>query len=126
MRNLILCGVCTSLSGAILLLAPVAAQASTYDCTSSPAIEVILSRSHISLRTACQVVGKLEAWLQKDHDQAKLDQCSKTGASTLLLHSFDGYKLREVGRLAGGLVMTRGDSSFEVGGYSGWPTGCGL
>lgn len=126
MRRLVLLGGCAGFIAAILLLAPVAAQASTYDCTSSPAIEVILSRSHISLRTACQVVGKLDAWLRKDDDQAKLERCSKSGASTLLLHSFDGYKLREVGRLAGGLVMTRGISSFTVGGYSGWPTGCGL
>jgi hypothetical protein len=126
MRQLIVCGACTSLIGAIVLLVPVAAGASTYDCTRSPALEVIQSRSHVTLHTACRVVGKLEAWLQKDHDQAKLDRCSKSGASTLLLHSFDGYKLREGDRFGGGLIMTRGKTSFTVSGYSGWPTGCGI
>ena len=102
MRRVLLSGMCASLIGVIWMLAPVAARASTYDCTSSPALEIITAHSHVSLRTACRVAEKLEAWLRKGH---KLVRCSRTGASTLLVHRFDGYRLKEGGRLGGGLVM---------------------
>jgi hypothetical protein len=126
MRRLLSVAGCAGVVGFVALLAPVAADAATHQCTSSPAIEVIESHHDIPLSTACRVVGKFETWLRKDNDEAKLNRCSSNGASTLLLHSFDGYKLRQGDRFGGGLEFSRGRSSFLVSGYSGWPTGCGL
>ncbi len=85
---------------------------------------VIENLRHITVQQACIVTRAFVAW-DKTHDRL-LSTC--TGKSTdprpvLKLHSFDGYRL-SLGSPYGGLELSHGHSSFETGGYDGWPTGC--
>jgi hypothetical protein len=76
--------------------------------------------TRISIHAACRVAEKLFTWTEHGH---RLVRCppSGIGVGTLLVHKFDGYRLRI---RSGLLVMSRGPSSFRVSGYSDAPVGC--
>jgi hypothetical protein len=120
--------VAVAMMGAALLAGPSAVQAASGEphyCLHGINSEgFILKHRNISLDAACRVVRKFVKWLGQDHHSATLSRCGPgvPGKPILLLHSFDGYRLSIPD--GGGLVLSQGRSSFEIGGFSGWPTGC--
>lgn len=86
---------------------------------------VILDLRHISVPRACTITRRFVSWVEAD-PRRRLATCTgpkNDPRSVLRIHTFDGWTLTEPGR-NGGLTLSRGRSSFEMGGYDGWPTGC--
>jgi len=86
---------------------------------------VILDLRHISVPQACTTTRRFVSWV-KAHPRRRIATCTgpkNEPRSVLRIHTFDGWALAEPGR-NGGLKLSRGQSSFEMAGYDGWPTGC--
>jgi hypothetical protein len=68
------------------------------------------------------VVQKLLSWVEQGHHPvAHCPGGTYIGVGTLVVHSFDGYRLS----IAEGILeLSRGSASFGVAGYSDSPVGC--
>jgi hypothetical protein len=119
----------------IALVAPVVGQAATgsakskvatnstrYSCSGSVRTFGVFHPEHISVRAACDVVQKLLAWEEQGHHRvARCPAGNFVGVGTLVVHSFDGYRLSIDG---GMLELSRGSASFGAAGFSDAPVGC--
>jgi hypothetical protein len=120
------CAITVAAAALAAFLAPGTSAASAdpalhYCIAKSVALGVVSDLEHVSVRTACDVVRKFVAW--SDEGRHKVVDCPSgnfVGTGTLVIHTFDGYRLS----IKESLVMSRGPSSFRVSGYDGWPVGC--
>jgi hypothetical protein len=114
-----------------MLAAPVTASASkTYECQKPVMTGVEVSALHdISQSSACPPALALYAWENaKPAHATELYGCHRkapdqAGYPYLKLHSFRGFKLSLVGKPYGTFTMSRGASSFHVGGTD-FPLNC--
>jgi hypothetical protein len=78
---------------------------------------------HVSVKTACKLVRDLGRWENQDHHLTQLYKCVGAGQHTprLKKHSLEGWKLSIT--KPGDFQMSRGRSSFDVGGTD-FPVDC--
>jgi hypothetical protein len=114
-----------------LAISPSAASAArTYECQKPVMTGVEVSGLHdITVAKACPPALALFAWENSRVSHAnELYGChrkspNQAGYPYLKLHRFDGYELSLVGKPYGLFTMSRGSSSFHVGGTD-FPLNC--